>query len=111
MPMMVTETGTPYFVYGARWHQQMLLESAKLMKSGIPFLAYTIFPAIDTYGWEHAISRPKEPLYRPEGSLYNPSGIFYLTQEPPASAEVFAWKPMEPKDFIFELKKRTPENF
>lgn len=111
MPMMVTETGTPYFVYGARWHQQMLLESAKLMKSGIPFLGYTVFPAIDTYGWEHAVSRPKEPLYRPEGSLYNPSGIFYLTTEPPVSAEIFGWKPMEPKDFIFELKKELLKTF
>jgi hypothetical protein len=106
MPMMVTETGTPYFVYGARWHQQMLLEASKLATSGIPFVGYTIYPAIDTYGWEHAISRPKEPLYRTEGSLYNPSGIFYLTQEPPAYAEVFGWAPMEPKPFIFELTKQ-----
>lgn len=106
MPMMVTETGTPYFVYGARWHQQMLLEASKLAISGIPFLGYTIYPAIDTYGWEHAISRPKEPLYHVDGSLYNPSGIFYLTQEPPAHAEVFGWAPMEPKPFIFELTKQ-----
>jgi beta-glucosidase/6-phospho-beta-glucosidase/beta-galactosidase len=105
MPMMITETGTPYFVYGARWHQQMLLEAAKLQNAGIPLLAYTIYPAIDTYGWEHAISRPKEPLYRAEGSLYNPSGIFYLTAEPPKESEVFGWEPMAPKPFIFELLK------
>ena len=111
LPMMVTETGTPYFVYGARWHQQMLLEAAKLAMSGIPFLGYTIYPAIDTYGWEHAISRPKEPLYHVEGSLYNPSGIFYLTQEPPAHAEVFGFKPMEAKPFIFELKKELLKSF
>lgn len=111
MPMMVTETGTPYFVYGARWHQQMLLEAAKLANSGIPFLGYTIYPAIDTYGWEHAISRPKEPLYRHEGSLYNPSGIFYLNVEPPASAEVFGFRPMEPKPFIFELKRQLENHF
>jgi beta-glucosidase/6-phospho-beta-glucosidase/beta-galactosidase len=106
MPMMITETGTPYFLYGARWHQQMLLEAAKLQSAGIPLLGYTIYPAIDTYGWEHAISRPKDPLYRPEGSLYNPSGIFYLSTEPPKEAEVFGFQPMEPKAFIFELMKQ-----
>jgi hypothetical protein len=89
----------------------MLLEASKLAISGIPFLGYTIYPAIDTYGWEHAISRPKEPLYRPEGSLYNPSGIFYLTQEPPKHAEVFGWAPMEPKPFIFELKTQLRPYF
>lgn len=111
MPMMITETGTPYFVYGARWHQQMLLEAAKLQEAGIPLLAYTIYPAIDTYGWEHAISRPKEPLYRPEGSLYNPSGIFYMTTEPPLEAEVFGFKAMSPKPFIFELVKQLRSTF
>lgn len=106
MPMMITETGTPYFLYGARWHQQMMLEASKLQEAGIPFLGYTIYPAIDTYGWEHAISRPKDPLYRAEGSLYNPSGIFYLTTQPPQESEVFGFQPMAPKAFIFELLKQ-----
>jgi hypothetical protein len=106
MPLMVTESGTPYYVYGARWHQQMLLECARLAQQGIPFLGYTIYPAIDTYGWEHAISRPKEPLYKPEGSLYNPSGILFLKDAPPPEADVIGFSSMQPKPFIFELQNQ-----
>lgn len=59
LPMMIGETGTPFYAYGARWHAQMLLESAAAMEDGAPMLGYTIYPLVDTYGWETALSVPK----------------------------------------------------
>jgi hypothetical protein len=56
MPMMVTETGTPYYGYGHLWHDQMLTEAATLVESGLPLLGYTMFPVIDTFGWQCALS-------------------------------------------------------
>ncbi|AGB45154.1 MULTISPECIES: hypothetical protein [Mesorhizobium] len=76
LPMMVTETGTPYFNYGARWHQEMLLECAAAASAGVPLLAYSIYPLLDSWGWETALS-----VSRPQ-TLLNPSGIFTLALEP-----------------------------
>lgn len=76
MPLMVSETGTPWFYYGARWAQQMLIECSFAAKSGIPVLGLTIYPAIDTWGWESALSVPKDQ------ALYNPSGIVDLAMKP-----------------------------
>lgn len=59
LPMMIGETGTPFYAYGARWHAQMLLEVAAAMGDGVPMLGYTIYPLVDTYGWETALSVPK----------------------------------------------------
>jgi hypothetical protein len=97
MPVMVTETGTPYHFHGARWHQQMMFETARAAMAGVPILGHTMYPAIDTWGWEHALSRPKEPINRPEGSLYNPSGLFDLV--PLLAHEA------RPKPFLPELIK------
>jgi hypothetical protein len=76
LPMMITETGTPYFHYGARWHQEMLLECAAAASAGVPLLAYSIYPLLDSWGWETALSVP-----RPQ-TLLNPGGIFTLALEP-----------------------------
>jgi len=105
MPIMISETGTPFFLYATRWHQQLLLECAKIAFAGIPFLAYTVYPAVDTYGWEHALSRAKEPLYRARGSLYNPSGILYMQKAPPPEVGVVGFRPLEAKRFIFDLEQ------
>jgi beta-glucosidase/6-phospho-beta-glucosidase/beta-galactosidase len=75
MPIMVGETGTPYHHYGARWNQQLLLECARAVKDGIPFLGYTIYPLIDTWGWETALSVPKDQ------TLLNPGGLITLDLE------------------------------
>ncbi|MES3037839.1 MAG: hypothetical protein V4736_08030 [Bdellovibrionota bacterium] len=72
MPIMIGESGTPYYYYGKRWNEQMLLECAKAAESGVPFLGYTIYPAVDTWGWESALSVPKEH------ALFNPSGVLNL---------------------------------
>lgn len=75
MPIMVGETGTPYYHYGVRWNQQLLLECAQAIKDGVPFLGYTIYPLIDTYGWETALSLPKTQ------TLLNPGGLVTLDFE------------------------------
>ena len=75
MPIMVGETGTPYYHYGARWNQQLLLECAQAVKDGVPFLGYTIYPLIDTWGWETALSVPKEQ------TRLNPGGLVTLDLE------------------------------
>jgi hypothetical protein len=70
MPVMIAETGTPYFHYGARWHQEMLIEAAGAAAAGIPILGYTFYPAIDTWGWEKALSvHKKQTLLNPGGLL------------------------------------------
>ena len=93
VPVMIGESGTPWHAYGAMWAQQMLLECAKAAGQGVPFLGYTLYPAIDTYGWETALSVPKEK------TILNPSGIVDLN--------------LEPRPFIHrlidELKVRIPE--
>ncbi|MBM7853037.1 hypothetical protein JOD31_003288 [Methylopila capsulata] len=76
LPMMIGETGTPYYSFGARWHQQMLLECATAMEQGVPMLGYTLYPLLDTWGWETALSRPKD------GTLHNPSGVLDLDLKP-----------------------------
>lgn len=69
LPMMIGESGTPYNYYGSRWTQQILLEAGKAAHQGIPFLGYVQYPAVDTWGWESALSRPRSE------ALHNPSGI------------------------------------
>lgn len=59
LPMMIGETGTPFYAYGARWHAQLLLECAAAMEDGVPMLGYAMYPLIDTHGWETALSVPK----------------------------------------------------
>lgn len=59
LPMMIGETGTPFYAYGQRWHAQLLLEVASAMADGVPMLGYVIYPLVDTYGWEAAMSVPK----------------------------------------------------
>jgi beta-glucosidase/6-phospho-beta-glucosidase/beta-galactosidase len=76
MPIMIGETGTPYYHYGMRWHQQMLLECADAMEKGVPFVGYTMYPAVDTWGWETALSVPKEQ------TLLNPGGLLDLKAKP-----------------------------
>ena len=44
------------FGYGKYWHDQILLETATLAESGLPILGYTMFPVIDTFGWQCALS-------------------------------------------------------
>ncbi len=93
VPVMIGESGTPWHRYGAMWAQQMLLECARASAQGVPFLGYTLYPAIDTYGWETALSVPKE------ATILNPSGIVDLN--------------LEPRPFIFRLmeslKAHMPE--
>lgn len=72
LPMMVGETGTPFHHFGARWHQQMMLECATAMAQGVPMLGYTIYPLLDTWGWETALSVPKAQ------TLHNPAGMLDL---------------------------------
>lgn len=72
MPMMIGETGTPYYHYASRWNQQMMLELAHAARQGVPILGYTLYPAVDTYGWESA-----QALHR-NTALYNPSGVTEL---------------------------------
>ncbi|MER8846887.1 hypothetical protein [Mesorhizobium australicum] len=62
--------------YGARWYQEMLLECAAAASAGVPLLAYSIYPLLDSWGWETALSVP-----RPQ-TLLNPGGIFTLALEP-----------------------------
>jgi hypothetical protein len=69
MPVMIAESGTPYFHYGARWHQEMLLEVARAMAAGTPVVGYAFYPTIDTWGWEAALSIPKAQ------TLLNPGGL------------------------------------
>jgi hypothetical protein len=76
MPMMIGETGTPFYAYGARWHAEMLLETAAAMEDGTPMLGYTIYPLVDTYGWETALSVPKAQ------TTVNTGGVFQLSLEP-----------------------------
>jgi hypothetical protein len=76
LPVMIGETGTPFHYFGARWHQQMLLECAQAMADGVPMLGYTIYPLIDTHGWETALSVPKDR------TLLNPGGVLDIALEP-----------------------------
>ncbi|GLK67669.1 hypothetical protein [Hansschlegelia plantiphila] len=69
LPMMIGETGTPFYAYGARWHAQMLLECAQAMADGVPMLGYTIYPLIDTFGWETALSAPKSETSENTGGI------------------------------------------
>lgn len=75
VPIMIGETGTPYHFYGTRWHQQMLLECARAARDGVPFVGYAMYPAIDTWGWEAALSVPREH------TLLNPGGVLSLDLE------------------------------
>lgn len=72
MPLMIGETGTVVGKFGSRWSLQVLLECAQAHEQGIPFLGLTIYPAIDTWGWETALSVPKSQ------TLINPSGLYTL---------------------------------
>ena len=76
MPMMIGETGTPFYAYGARWHAEMLLETAAAAEDGAPMLGYVMYPLVDTYGWEHALSQPKSR------STVNTGGLMELSLEP-----------------------------
>ncbi|MFC7051983.1 hypothetical protein ACFQI3_04690 [Hansschlegelia quercus] len=75
LPMMIGETGTPFYAYGARWHGQMLLEVARAIEDGIPMLGYAVYPLIDTFGWESALSVPKAQ------TVVNPAGIVTIDLE------------------------------
>jgi hypothetical protein len=75
LPMMIGETGTPFYAYGARWHGQMLLEVARAIEDGIPMLGYAVYPLIDTFGWESALSVPKAE------TVGNPAGIVTMDLE------------------------------
>lgn len=111
MPMMVGETGTPYFHYGARWHQQVFMHAADAAEDGVPFLGSVIYPAIDTWGWESAISVPRQH------TLFNPSGMLRLA---PEETDPVKRKEIEltPKPFIGRLvhemgvsfEPETPKN-
>jgi beta-glucosidase/6-phospho-beta-glucosidase/beta-galactosidase len=81
MPVMIAESGTPYYHYGARWTQQILLECAKAASEGVPFLGYALYPAVDTWGWETALSVPRDQ------AIYNPSGLVDLEYRPKAFIE------------------------
>jgi len=76
LPMMIGETGTPFYAYGARWHAQLLLECAQAMTEGVPMLGYTIYPLIDTQGWETALSVPKSQ------TTINTGGVLDVALEP-----------------------------
>jgi beta-glucosidase/6-phospho-beta-glucosidase/beta-galactosidase len=76
IPVMIGETGTPYHHYATRWHQQILLECAQASADGVPFLGYSIYPAIDTWGWETALSVHKDH------TLLNPGGVLSLALQP-----------------------------
>ena len=76
VPMMIGESGTPFYAYGARWHAEMLLEAAAAMEDGAPLLGYVIYPLVDTYGWETALSVPKER------TTVNTGGVLDLALEP-----------------------------
>ena len=54
----------------------MMLEAAQAASQGVPFLGYTVYPGIDTWGWESALSVPRKD------AIYNPSGVFNLEMEP-----------------------------
>ncbi len=83
IPMMGGEAGTVFHHYGNKWNQQMLVESAVAAEQGIPFLAYTLYPGIDTWGWESALSVPKSQ------AVYNPAGVFDLEFKPKAFMNPF----------------------
>jgi hypothetical protein len=76
LPLMIAETGTPYWAYFARWMQQMLLAGAEIARKGVPFLGVTAYPLNDTDGWESALSIPKNA-----GVLHNPSGLLQRAVE------------------------------
>jgi hypothetical protein len=76
LPMMIGETGTPFYGYGARWHEELLLECAQAIADGVPLLGYTIYPLIDTYGWETALSVPKDQ------TTVNTGGVLTMDLEP-----------------------------
>lgn len=75
LPLMLAETGTAYFHYADLWLQQMTIEAAAMARAGVPFLGLTMYPALDTWGWDHgkAMSRPKRESAEPL-----PSGILWL---------------------------------
>ncbi len=59
----------------------MMWEAAQA-RSGVPFLGQVMYPAIDTYGWESALSLPRSQ------ALFNPSGVVTLQMEPKAFVPV-----------------------
>jgi hypothetical protein len=76
MPMMTSESGTTFYYPATKWHMQMVLEEAKAAEAGIPMLAHTMYPAVDTKGWEYALSGTHEK------SMVNPAGIMTLEYKP-----------------------------
>ena len=82
MPMMVTETGTAYSGYGHLWHDQILTEAATLVESWLPLLGYTMFPVIDTFGWQCALSCHGDDVGVGTGGLSDLSGRMrpYVTE-------------------------------
>lgn len=76
LPVMVGETGTPYHAFAEAWHKQMMIECAAARAKGAPMLGYTLYPVLDTYGWEMALSRPRA------AALHNPSGLLDLALAP-----------------------------
>jgi hypothetical protein len=53
----------------------MLLECAAA-SAGVPLVAYSVYPLLDSWDWETALSVP-----RPQ-TLLNPGGIFTLSLQP-----------------------------
>ncbi len=79
LPVMITETGTPYWAYGDLWYQQILLESGALAKTGIPFLGLALYPAVDNFGWDANKAMSRSRAESPEPI---PAGVLNLEYEP-----------------------------
>lgn len=67
----VGESGTPFYIFAPLLHDQVLIEYASVLKSGVYGTQYAFGPAVDTRGWA------KSPLglHYDDDHEINPSGL------------------------------------
>lgn len=73
----VGESGTPFYVFAPLLHDQVMMEYASVLRSGVYGTQYAFGPAVDTRGWA------KGPLSEHvlDDNEINPSGAFSIVKE------------------------------
>jgi hypothetical protein len=96
----VGESGTPFFTFSPLLHDQVMMEYASALKSGIYGTQYSFGPAVDTRGWAKA----PLGLHYDDDHEINPSGLLKIdpaTEDTKPALNIRPW----PEKFITPLFK------
>jgi hypothetical protein len=72
----VGESGTPFYVFAPLLHDQVMMEYAHVLKSGVYGTQYAFGPAVDTKGW----AKGPLSLHYQDDNETNPSGLFSIVK-------------------------------